>query len=819
MEVKGSITEQELASLTSAAALDPLLVGSKAANLASLRQSGFPVPEGVVITAATRKDMTEIAAERVLARLGDRPLAVRSSATAEDLPDASYAGQYESYLGVKGLEELKTAITACRDSVHSKRVSTYSGGSGDTAMAVLIQPMIDADSAGVAFSAHPVSGARNQVVVNAVEGLGDRLVSGEVNPDQWVVEEKSIDRATGVLDRSQILRIAELTRRVEDHFGSPQDIEWAIHGDSLWLLQARPITSLPEPPTEPIPIDFEIPPGYWEHDASHSPTASYSIDSFIPSLVEEAIDSWAIEFGYLFDGIEFRDIGGWLYNRLVPLGGREGPELPGWLMWVLVRTVPMIRKRLAMAREAVRTDKAGQFIDRWYDTWLPELAAFIEEIKAVDLSALTDRDLVAHISDVRRLCTRGVEIHILLHGALAIILYEMVTTCERLLGWDMATTLETVRGTSYKSTEPGRRLNELADLARKQPEVLAATQLPDDRIVAWLRATNEAFAIEFEQYIADYGHLALGQSVAEPTYAEVPSVLMGTIKHQVDTGFEPGSVDNANRERREEAIKGARTHLANAPGSLDEFDIALDRAHKAYPVREDNEFYTLSAPLAQFRYAILEIGDRLARRDMISSRDEVMFLELEEALGALSERSDLKDLVDRRKGERAWAIANPGPPFYGEETPPPTSLSFLPEDTRLPMEAMLWSLESIMAVEASKTAQTDSDRIQGTPVSAGSYTGPVRVVMNESEFSKIEAGDVLVCPITSPVWSVVFPSIGALITNTGGILSHPAIIAREYRIPAVVATGNATELLRDGQVVTVDGTAGTVVKVVADTGS
>ena len=178
----------------------------------------------------------------------------------------------------------------------------------------------------------------------------------------------------------------------------------------------------------------------------------------------------------------------------------------------------------------------------------------------------------------------------------------------------------------------------------------------------------------------------------------------------------------------------------------------------------------------------------------------------------MSERSDLKDLVDRRKGERAWAIANPGPPFYGEETLPPNSLSFLPEDTRLSIEAMLWSLESIMAVEASKTAQTDSDRIQGTPVSAGSYAGPVRVVMDESEFSKIEAGDVLVCPITSPVWSVVFPSIGALVTDTGGILSHPAIIAREYRIPAVVATGNATELLRDGQVVTVDGTTGTISK-------
>jgi pyruvate,water dikinase len=126
------------------------------------------------------------------------------------------------------------------------------------------------------------------------------------------------------------------------------------------------------------------------------------------------------------------------------------------------------------------------------------------------------------------------------------------------------------------------------------------------------------------------------------------------------------------------------------------------------------------------------------------------------------------------------------------------------------MEAMLWSLESIMAVEASKTTQDDASAITGTPASAGAFTGPVRVVRDESEFSKIQAGDVLVCPITSPVWSVLFPSIGALVTDSGGILSHPAIIAREYGIPAVVATGNATELVEDGQIVTVDGTAGTV---------
>jgi pyruvate,water dikinase len=290
----------------------------------------------------------------------------------------------------------------------------------------------------------------------------------------------------------------------------------------------------------------------------------------------------------------------------------------------------------------------------------------------------------------------------------------------------------------------------------------------------------------------------------------MPSFLMGTIGHQVETGFDPTAADEANRTYREEAIEEARIRLASDPAASRRFDIAVERGQKAYPVREDNEFFTMSAPSAQFRYAILEVGQRLAERNVIEIRDDVTYLHLDEATAALSDDVDMRSKVQLRTGQRAWAIANPGPPSYGEEAPLPSDLSFLPADTRLPMEAMLWSLESIMAVETSKTTQRDASAITGTPASAGTYTGPVRVVRDETEFSKIEAGDVLVCAITSPVWSVLFPSIGALVTDSGGILSHPAIIAREYRIPAVVATGNATELLRDEQMVTVDGTAGTV---------
>jgi pyruvate,water dikinase len=634
-------------------------------------------------------------------------------------------------------------------------------------------------------------------------------MSGDVTPDEWVVERDSVKGETGALDRSQVLKDAELARRVDHHFGAPQDIEWAMDADTLWLLQARPITSLPEPPIEPIPIAVEVPPGAWEHDASHFPTPSHPIDWMIYDSLPKAMDTWVGEFGYLFDGIEITDIGGWTYQRLKPMGGKEGPDLPGWLIWLLVRTVPVIRRRLAVAAEAVRGDKPGRFIRLWYDEWLPDLAASIAQLQAVERSSLTDDELLSHLDDVRALSLRGFEVHALVHGSLAPILYEWTTTCERLLGWNLAKILEILSGTSVKSTEPSRRLHALTEMVIDRGIVLDIEESSEPEFWTRLERRDAEFALAFRQYVDSYGHRALHE-ITEPTIAERPHLIIGMIRDQIQIGYDPVRIDEENRLMRERVVAEARELLKGRSEAVAEFERVLSRATDAYPAREDNEFYTISAPYALVRYAVLEIGDRLAARGVIEARDDVMFLHVEEARAGLDDLEDRRDLVHLRKGRRAWAMANPGPPSYGKVSEPPSSLDFLPRDARLPMESMLWSLEAIEAVGASKTTQSDPGLITGTPASAGSYTGSVRVIRDESEFGKLRAGEVLVCPVTSPVWSVLFPTIGALITDTGGILSHPAIIAREYRIPAVVATANATELLADDQIVTVDGSAGTV---------
>lgn len=814
--------------------------GAKACNEAAMLQAGFLVPDGLILTtdaferfvvangippdslpetitaAAIPADVAD-ALHRILDAMGHGPLAVRSSAVAEDMPGASFAGQYETILNIKGADALEAAVLRCWASVFNPHVAAYrqQHGLAMSAMAVLIQRLVKADVAGVAFTANPVTGNRDEVVVNVVHGLGERLVSGEASPDEWTVNggEAVCHRSPeSAMQADQVLKLAAVARQVEAHFGAPQDIEWAQTGGRLYMLQARPITTLPEEPVEMIPIPIEVPPGSWEHDASHMPEPAFPMLRVITDAIPDAMKSWGEDFGYLFEGLEMVEIGGWIYQRIAPLGGKEAPALPTPVMWLMARTVPPIRRRVRRAVETIRTDKPGRYIRQWYEEHQPELASRIAELRQVDLPSLSDDALNRHIDATTALWARSLEIHTFAHGSLAIILYELANTCEALLGWDMAKTFELVGGSSFKSTEPARRLHELTQMAEARPAVRALLDEINEHTVDRLAEVDEAFAEAFDSYLKTYGCQVLNE-ISEPTMAETPSLLLGQIRGQMLRGYDPQADQTALAQRRAAAAAEARQALAGRPEDLARFEAVLERAELAYPVREDNHFFTFSVPCALIRYALLELGTRLAQHGSIARRDDVFFLGLDEARAALKDPDstvDYRALIHRRKGQRAWAFAHPGPPSYGPPTPPPPDLGFLPREARLPMEAMMWSFDSMFAIEASSQKQTTGSALTGIAASAGTYTGPVRIIMNESEFHKLQPGDVLVCPITSPVWSLLFPSIGALVTDSGGILSHPAIIAREYRVPAVVATGNATSLLHDGDIVTVDGATGTV---------
>ncbi|UCG82635.1 MAG: hypothetical protein JSW38_10645 [Dehalococcoidia bacterium] len=815
--------------------------GSKAANLGELLRADFPVPSGFVVTTdafyefltansigtdsspedvATAVIPAEIADAlvRAAAALGGMPLAVRSSGVAEDLPGASFAGQYETVLDVRGKDALLSAVRHCWASAFSERVLAYSKAQGqqnERGMAVLVQQLVKADAAGVAFTANPVTGERTTAVISAVRGLGERLVSGEASPDEWLMKG---DDATcqsapeGAIDAEQAREIAGLARRVEAHYGSPQDIEWAIAGRQLFLLQARPITTLPEEAAEPIPVSVNPPPGFWQREVSHAPyPVMPMLWSVYADLRNEASRNAADEFSLLYERIDYQQIGGWEYIRIVPLGGKDRRPPPAWLMPIIARIVPSMRSRIKGLVETVRCDKAGHFIRLWYDEWKPSQIRRIAELRDVDLTSLTDSALDKHYSSLMSFLKQSVEYHFMLHPAIAFPIIELAFACRDMLGWNDEQTLDLLSGLSERSSEPARRLAELASMAAGRPAIYTLLEKGEDINADGLVDVDLEFAAAFSAYQREFGCRVIEYTLHDPTLAETPALILGLIRDQLARGFDPAAVGSSLDEKRTVVRDKARAALElHTVADRERFECALAGAELAYPVREDNEFYTISAPFALVRYMLLELGRRLASRGQITDRDDVFFLEVEEAWSALRDGRQLHERVAHRKGERAWIEAHPGPSSYGEDPGPPPSFDKLPAEVKLAMNGFLWYVERGFPKVQEIVLQSGDNRLSGIAASAGRYTGPVRVIRNESEFSKLQAGDVLVCPTTSPVWSVLFASVGALITDTGGILSHPAIIAREYQIPAVVATGNATSLLRDGQSVTVDGSAGVI---------
>jgi len=798
---------------------DPVLVGNKAATLALLRRAGFEVPPGVVLPADALGGVSEelpetkqAALRKVPQLLGPGPWAVRSSSTAEDSEQASFAGQFETVLDVDA-DGLDDAVRHVWRSRFGDRVKAYAGDRGPGSMAVLIQPMIAAEAAGVAFTADPVSG-RQRTVIEAVEGLGERLVSGATTPERWTIEEDgSLEAPAGakVLDAERARAIGDLARRIEEHLGRPQDIEWAIAGDTLWLLQARPITSLPSAP-ELTPILIEAPPGYWTRDTFHEPVP---ISPFGRVLLTEQIlkvfPTAFAEFGILLDRAEVAYIGGWMYRREVLLGapppsrgGQSAP--PRWLLGILMRLHPAIRRRTRAAQRAIESDLPAAVIRRWTHEWRPAHQEEIERALALDLGSLSEEDLAAQLD--HRIEVFGHPAHVMVAIAYWILVYELAEACREMLGWDTTRTLTLLEGLSTTSTEPARQLADLAQLARSRPAVQELLASVDEATPARLAEVDAEFARAFADYVEANGRRALRYDVIEPTLAETPHVLLRLVADQIEVEFSPDRVAREALRRRSQAADEARRLLASHPeADRKRFERALARAREAYPALEDRVWVTFSVQAALLRDLAMEIGRRLVERGQLTAVDDVFFLETDDARSALFDGADRRETAGVAKGRRAWAMAHPGPYAYGDVPPGEPPFDLLPPPARLVNQGVLWGLAQLFGEP--RPAQ-DEGVVAGTPASAGQYTGTVRVVMGEHQFSKIRAGDVVVCPTTSPAWSVVFPSMGALVTDGGGILSHPAIIAREHGIPAVVGTGNATAVLTDGQRVTVDGGTGVV---------
>jgi phosphohistidine swiveling domain-containing protein len=803
-------------------------LGGKAAGLVDLIRAGFAVPPAVVLTTdvlslfldsiglsdfvdphqirtAPVPGVVTAALDRCVELLGPGPLAVRSSARAEDLRDSSFAGQYETVLNVEGREALEEAVRRCWASCFSARVAAYGQASDEPAMAVIVQQQIDPDAAGVVFTADPVTAERSVTVVSAVRGLGDRLMSGEVTPDEWEVRGGEVAARTiveGSLSDHQVREVAEMARRVEKHYGLPQDVEWAISGEDLYALQARPITGLPD--VAPIEPHIEPPEeGFWFLDGGHypKPMSPMAASFYLDHIGKNATAAFA-EFGGLIDGIENRQVGWRVYGRVIPPLGKDGPPPPPWVLGILTRVVPPLRKKVRTARRAARTDLGGRYVERWWSEWRPRLQLELGELAMVDLQALGDADLVSRFRHLIDLAEQTQLIHFKLFIPYVLEVYGLMQFCQQELGWEPAKATGLVAGLSQWSTEPVRRLRELASQAGGSPQVAGLLRSPAPPSLDVLRSADPAFGAALDDYLATFGVRATAYEVIEPTVGEKPELLVSQLREYLDSRAEVGTSQDELAARRAALITEAEQALAAKPVAARRFAEIVGRVERSYPVREDNVFFTDNLPLGLIRLTALELGRRLAESGLLERADDVFFLEVEEAITSLQDGTDHRDLVARRKGERVWAERHVPPPSFGEEHPPP-DLSRLPRDARRLMEALMWYI-------ANDLDAPTGDGLSGVPASPGSHVGPVRVIRGEQDFTRLRPGDVLVAPITTPAWTVLFGSAGAVVTDTGGLLSHSAIIAREYGIPAVAATGSATSLLHDGQLVTVDGTRGRI---------
>ena len=561
------------------------------------------------------------------------------------------------------------------------------------------------------------------------------------------------------------------------------------------------------PPVEP-------PPGFWQREASHNPRPLTPLGSslFIEATGRSLPKAFA-EFGLLAETLEFREINGYVYTAIKPfrVGDRGGGRLPPrWLLWLVLRLHPAFRRRIADNKRAMRDRLDLKLLDRWDNEWRPSIIAEIARLRAVDLPALSDGALAQQVEDVRRFLFRSSDVHFSLTGGNGFPIARLAWFCRDRLGHGTMDTLKLMSGLSGASSEPALRLAALATTIKSDAALTQAVQAaPAGDVHAVLRAHPGPVASQFDAYVYDYGLRALRYEVVEPTLAEQPELLGRLLQDQLarpnDLRIEQDQLARERADAKADALGGLPDEALRS-----RFLTLLGEAERAYPVREDNEFYTVSVPLALCRLAAQEAARRLVAADAIAVPDDVFYLRCDEVIDALHTHREYAELVAERRAAMRAAEAFDPPPSYGVEPPSPP-LDLLPAEMRESMEAMIWMQETIFDNEQSQTrAEAGATEVRGRGAARGTYTGTARVIMGEHQFGKLQPGDVMVCPITSPVWSILFANVGALVTDTGGILSHPAIIAREYGIPAVVATGNGTTLIRDGQQVEVDGDAGVV---------
>ncbi|MFZ3562062.1 rifamycin-inactivating phosphotransferase [Streptomyces sp. BH055] len=772
-----------------------------------------------------------------LADLGERAAcAVRSSATAEDLPTASFAGQQDTYLNIIGPEAILRNISRCWASLFSERAVTYRQRAGidhrTVDMAVIVQRMVRPEASGILFTADPVTGNRKVATVDAGFGLGEALVSGLVNPDVFRVRDGAVvERTVAAKQRAvyalpgggteevtvdtrrqeqpsltdaQVVRLVELGRRIEAHFGRPQDIEWCLVADDATtgagadadfrIVQSRPITTLfpvPERDDEENHVYLSVGHQQMMTDAMRPLGISVWQLTAMAPMYEAG--------GRLFVDATRRLASPTSRAGLLDLVGRGDPLFRDALETVLDRGdfVPTLPDPAPATPPAGGAPPAPIETDPAVVTGLiarsqESVAALERDIRTKTGPALFDFLLDAFEEHKRALGDR-LSMQAVMAGMegtwwLNDKLYEW-------LGEKNAADTLTLSAPGNITSEMGLALLDVADVVRPLPEVLAFLQdterLSDDTFLDELakRVGGPEARDAFEAYLDRYGMRCVGEiDITRPRWRERPTTLVPVILDNV-RNFVPG----AAKRRFEEGLEKARRKEADVLSLLralpedgenkaEETRRTIDRVRTFIGYREYPK-YAIIRRYFIYKQALTAEAERLVRAGVLADADDIHYLTFQELHDVVRTQRADAGLIQRRKDD------------------------FRTFQSLTPPRVLTSDGEAVSG--AYRREDVPDGALVGLPVSAGTIEGRARVVLDLAE-ADLEAGDILVTAYTDPSWSPLFVAVAGLVTEVGGLMTHGAVIAREYGLPAVVGVAGATRLIRDGQRIRVHGADGYV---------
>ncbi|MCL2049481.1 MAG: PEP-utilizing enzyme [Defluviitaleaceae bacterium] len=726
------------------------LIGMKAESLLYMRENGFNVPDGFVVTA---EELGAVTAE-MLAEYADEAAcyAVRSSGTSEDLAGASFAGQYESFLNVKGYAGLLTAIKACAGSIHNERVVAYAKRCNidisESKMAVIVQRMVSSEKSGVAFSINSIDGRDKEILIEAVSGLGDKLVGGHATPDSyaynWYDDEITIYNG-GALTRQEVKTLGEVILDIQVLYGLPVDVEWAIVGESVHILQSRPITT----------ISYRAIPSEWT-------TANFR-DGGVSSAACKTL--MASLYGLVFDHSFLNSL-----KTIRLLHKNENSS---------IYEVFFARPYWSLTMEKQCFARLPSFVEREIDEAMGVVPAYEGDgiVTRLGLSSLCSGFKVlsavkTHIRDMESKAEQRKASLLEAFAAVERIDLSASSTDELHALW-----VKFVKNDYYKSEYTyfsyvfcNMILSVLfkAKIKKHLPENEVINLMLGLSDVSHMRPIYDAWAMsrrgysedEFNAFIEKYKHHSQHElDISYPNWDEMPEQVRSMIKDLGRLGNE-----HDPRALGEKQTQKYLDTLARVPKKLHK-DIKQLRRFLWW--REEFKDISTRSYLL-IRRLTLALGRAWEREGVLQSADDIFFLSVSD----IEEKNTIN--VSRNKK------------YY---------MSF----TRFNSPNELGSRHT------TSKAQADGARLlKGIACSGEAVTATARVIKDIHDCGRLEQGDILVTQCTDPAWTAVFGRLGGVVTETGGLLSHAAVISREYGLPCILLAKNATAVIRDGDIITMD---------------